>query len=298
MRALRATRRKAARPDPAPSRWSYRLQRFLLTPGYRLALRIVVPAVVCFGSVHLYMADEMRRDNVVAMVRGWKADFETMDQFMVRAMEVTNASPGTEEDIREIAELDLPRSSFHIDLAGLKETVESLPSVAEAALQLRDGGVLRISVVERVPVAIWRGIDGYDLVDPTGAVTGAIRSRSERPDLPVLAGAGQPAAIPEALALIAAAEPIASRLRGLERIGERRWDLVLDRDQRIMLPEEKSVQALERVLALDEAQELLGRDVLAVDMRLADRPTLRLTEGAVTDWRRIRSLVIEAGRKN
>lgn len=296
MRALRPARPRAARPDPAPSRWSYRLQRFLLTPGYRLAMRIVIPAVVCFGSVHLYMADEMRRDNVIAMIHGWKNDIETLDQFMVYGMEVSNASPGTEEDIREIAELDLPRSSFHIDLPGLKDTVESLPSVAEAALQLRDGGVLRISVVERVPVAIWRGVDGYDLVDPTGAVTGALHRRAERPDLPLLAGAGEPAAIPEALALIAAAEPIAARLRGLERIGERRWDVVLDRDQRILLPEEKPVQALERVLALDEAQELMSRDVLAVDMRLADRPTLRLSEGAVKDWRRIRSLVIDASK--
>lgn len=294
MRTLKASRPRGARPDPAPSRWAYRMQRFLLTPGYRLAMRIVIPAVVCFGAVHLYMADEMRRDNVIAMIRGWKTDIETLDQFMVYALEVTNASEGTEEDIREVTELDLPRSSFHIDLPGLKETVESLPSVAEAALQLRDGGVLRVSVVERVPVAIWRGADGYDLVDPTGAVTGAIHRRAERPDLPLLAGSGEPAAIPEALALFAAAEPITGRLRGLERIGERRWDVVLDRGQRILLPEDKPVQALERVLALDEAQELLGRDVLAVDMRLADRPTLRLSEGAVKEWRQIRSLVISA----
>lgn len=298
MRALIRSRRKTARHDPAPSRWAYRLQRFMLTPGYRLALRIVLPAAICFGAVHLYMADEMRRDAVVSTLYDWKHRFETMPQFMVQVMEVTGASPVTEEDIREVAELDLPRSSFDIDLPGLKTSIESLPSVAEAALQLRDSGELRVRITERLPVAIWRGRAGLDLVDPEGVVTGAVHKRLDRPDLPLLAGAGDPAAIPEALAIIAAAQPIRDRLRGLERIGERRWDVVLDRDQRIMLPEKKPVQALERVLALDEAQELLARDLVAVDMRLASRPTLRMSEGAVTEWRRIQDMLQTAKAGN
>ena len=31
------------RPDPAPSRWSWRLQRLMLTPGIRLLLRAGIP---------------------------------------------------------------------------------------------------------------------------------------------------------------------------------------------------------------------------------------------------------------
>jgi hypothetical protein len=46
--------------------------------------------------------------------------------------------------------------------------------------------------------------------------------------------------VPEALALVAAARPAVPRLRGLVRMGERRWDLVLDRDQRILLPETRA----------------------------------------------------------
>lgn len=295
MRTLRRGRAAGAdRPDPAPSRWAYRMQRMLLTPGYRLMLRVVLPAAICFGAGYVYLSDEVRRDTVLATLRGWKQDFETMPQFMVQAMEVTSASPGTEEDIREVAELDLPRSSFQIDLAGLKTLIEGLPSVAEASLQLRDGGVLRVALTERVPVAIWRGPSGFDLVDAAGEVTGAVQHRADRPDLPLLAGAGEPVQVTQALALVEAAQPVAGRLRGLERIGARRWDVVLDRGQRIMLPEARPVQALERVLALDEAQELLSRDVLAVDMRLADRPTLRLTDGAIKDWRRLRSFATKA----
>jgi cell division protein FtsQ len=65
-------------------------------------------------------------------------------------------------------------------------------------------------------------------------------------------------------------------------MGERRWDMVLDNDLRILLPTGHPVQALERVIALQQAQEMLDRDVAVVDMRLGDRPTLRLNPVAAT----------------
>jgi cell division protein FtsQ len=78
-------------------------------------------------------------------------------------------------------------------------------------------------------------------------------------------------------------------------MGERRWDVVLDRGQRILLPETDSVQALERVIAMDQAVDMLERDLVAVDLRLPNRPTLRMTDGAVQELIRIRA--IEAGEQ-
>ena len=102
--------------------------------------------------------------------------------------------------------------------------------------------------------------------------------------------------MPEALALIDAAAPVALRLRGLVRMGERRWDVVLDNEQRILLPEDGAVEALERVMALTQAEDMLARDVHVVDMRFAARPTLRLSPSAVTEMRRLQD--IKTGASN
>lgn len=51
--------------------------------------------------------------------------------------------------------------------------------------------------------------------------------------------------------------------------------MVLDREQRIMLPEADPVTALKRVVALDLAQDLLSRDISHVDFRNVRRPVLR-----------------------
>ncbi len=41
---------------------------------------------------------------------------------------------------------------------------------------------------------------------------------------------------------------------------------------------------------VSEVQDLLERDVAVVDMRIAARPTVRMTENAVENWWRIREL--------
>ena len=69
-------------------------------------------------------------------------------------------------------------------------------------------------------------------------------------------------------------------MRGLIRMGERRWDVVLDRDQRILLPEDDPVSALQRVAAIDAAQDMMARDLTIVDMRNPARPTVRLAAPA------------------
>ena len=286
--------RKVTRSDPAPSRWSYRMQRILLTPTYRLAVRIGVPFVLSAGLTYGYLASDARRDAVIDQLVAWREAFETRPQFMVNLMAVEGASPGVEEDIREVAQIDFPVSSFDLDLAGLQATITDIPAVASASLRARTGGVLDVLVRERRPVVLWRTATGLALVDREGVVVGGVTERSRRADLPLVVGKGADTVVPEAQEIFSAARPISDRVRGLVRVGERRWDLVLDRDQRIMLPEDEPALALERVIALDQAQEMLDRDLVTVDMRLAQRPTIRMNEGAVKTWWKIKDFVAEA----
>ena len=111
------------------------------------------------------------------------------------------------------------------------------------------------------------------------------------PNFDLMAGKGAEDQVEEALRLFAVAGPLEQRMRGLVRVGERRWDVVLDRGQRIMLPETGAVTALERVIALDQVQDLLERDLARVDMRLGQRPTLRMNENAVQELWRINEAV-------
>ena len=73
------------------------------------------------------------------------------------------------------------------------------------------------------------------------------------------------------------------------RVGERRWDVVLDREQAIRLPEADPMAALRRVLALEKAEDVLERDISVLDLRDPQRPMLRLTEEALAEIARVKA---------
>lgn len=284
-------RQVTPRNDPAPSRLTYRMQRLMLTPLFRAVLRVGLPFCVALAIGAAYLADEKRQAAILLAIADLRHQIETRPEFMVKLLAVEGASASVEEDIREIFPFDLPASSFDIDLDHVREMIVGLPAVADAHVRIRRGGVLVAQVVEREPVAVWRNWDGLGLVDRHGYVVADIAQRWDRPDLPLIVGKGGDKDVPGALEILQAAAPLGDRVKGLVRIGERRWDVVLDRGQRILLPEDAPVRALERVIVLDEIQDMLERDVVVVDMRLADRPTVRMTEQAVEEWWRVNDMM-------
>lgn len=281
MRTLGLRRTVEPRRDPAPTVWSYRYQRLMLTPVWRLAFRVGLPAVIVAAIIGGWFANDANRAWATGQVASLRAAIEERPEFMVTGMEVTGANAAVRLAIEDLVTIAFPTSSWRLDLDAIRGQVIELTAVKDATVRVRPGGTLEIAVTERIPVAVWRHTDGLRLIDAEGVMTGMITERADRADLPLIAGDGAKDVIAEALALFAAAQPIAPRVRGLVRMGERRWDMVLDRDQRILLPEDDPVAALHRVVALDQAQDMLARDVSLVDMRLGTRPTLRLNTPAL-----------------
>ena len=281
----------AARPrDPAPSRAVYKMNRLWLTPSFRFAMRKLAPMAALLAVIGVWAASDDNRQIVADQYATLKTELQNRPEFMVKMMAVDGASDDLATDIREVAPVDFPISSFDLDLHGMMQQIESLDAVENVGVRVRAGGILQIDITERVPSVVWRGPQGLELLDDAGHRVAALASRLDRPDLPLIAGEGADRNVVEALALLKSADPLMDRVRGIVRVGERRWDLVLDNDQRILLPEVNPFAALAQVIALDQAQDLLVRDVRTVDMRNPNRPTLQITEVARDEFRRLKGL--------
>lgn len=286
----KAKARRVVNRDPAPSRLAYKLNRLMMRGGVRAFLRFGLPVLILAAGAAYWASDPVRVEAAKDRVAELRRQVEERPEFMVRMMAVENASSAVSADVREVLSLDFPVSSFDLDLDELRARVEALDAVASAAVQVRTGGVLNVSVIERVPVAVWRNDEGLQLLDPEGHRVVGLASRVERPELPLIVGKGADQAVGEALDLYDAGAPLRDRLRGFLRVGERRWDVVLTRDQRILLPEEGALTALEKVIALDRVQDLLARDVSVIDFRNPHRPVLRRGDSGIgglfeTDFR-------------
>ncbi len=276
------------RRDPAPSRAAYKAQRLMLTPGFRRFLRVGLPVILMAAAVGIYLSDTDRREALELKVSEMRRAIEERPEFMVNLLAIDGANDSVAADIREIIPVEFPITAFDLDLEDLRANIAQMDAVANVDVQVRSG-ILQINVTERVPALVWRTNEGTILLDATGHRVAAIATREERSDLPLVAGGGADVAVDQALEIIAASGPLLARMRGVERIGERRWDLVLDRNQRILLPEDNPIAALERVIALNKAQDMLARDLTVIDMRNGQRPTIRIADNAIEALRQIRT---------
>jgi cell division protein FtsQ len=279
---------KAPRRDPAPSRLRYRLTRLWLRPTFRRLVNFGVPMVAGVLAAMTLLAEVDIQTKALDAYYRLREMIVDQPQFIITRIEVPDVSTDLAEQIRVAAFVPLPASSLEVHVGAVRERVEQLDAVERARVRAQPNGVLEIRAIERVPVVLWRSASGLELLDQNGVRVAEVDSRLRRPDLPLVAGAGADTQVPEALALLDDARPVLDRVRGLVRVGERRWDLVLDRDQVIRLPEAEPSAALRRVMALQAADELLERDLTVVDMRDPRRPMVRLTEHATSELIRLR----------
>jgi cell division protein FtsQ len=273
-------RRAGPEADPAPPRWRYRMQRLWLTPAFRAFVRRGLPGLAITALLIWYVADPAR---LAGLRAGWDDAVETIrnrPEFTVSSLRIDGASEGLTARIETALPVELPVSQFDLDMDALRARLLKLDAIAAADLHVRAGGVLEVRVEERLPAIVWMQGGRIVTLDATGHRVARLENLDAAGPLPVMAGERANARVPEALRLIEAAAPVADRLIGLVRVGNRRWDVLLTRDQRIALPEVAPVAALDRALALHAAQDVLSRDVAVVDLRLADRPVLRLSERA------------------
>ena len=286
------------RRDPAPSRWAYKMQRLWLTPAFRVFMRFGLPVLVVALVFGIFMASQARRDFLAGLMTSAKDQVTERPMFMVNLMSIDGASPELADAVRAKLALKLPQSALELDLDAIRISAENLDAVARAVVRFGAGNVLQITISEREPAFVWRTSAGLMLLDGTGHRIAALAERADRADLPLIAGEGAEQSIPEAKALLQAASPMANRIRGLVRIGTRRWDLVLDRDQRILLPANNPVAAIEGLIALNTAENILARDLLSVDLRNPQRPVLRLAPAALDAFRAAHGITVPTESKS
>lgn len=264
------------RRDPAPSRIRYRLARLWLSPAVRALATFWLPIAAALGIGWLVLSHPGTYARIDGLIGALRERVFARPEFQLTGLAVIGGSDPLRAAVEEVVGLSFPLSSLALDLDAIRARVEALDAVENAEVSVASGSILALRLRERRPVAVHRTADGLALVDRTGKRVAALAARADRPDLALILGEGADDAVAEALSLQRAASPVAPRIRAFVRVGARRWDIVLDRDQRIMLPETGALLALERAMGLDRAEGLFERDVMALDLRDGARPVLRL----------------------
>ena len=163
------------------------------------------------------------------------------------------------------------------DAANAKALLENLDWVSSANVQRRFPNQLEISVVERVPFAVWQRAGSYYVIDRLGSAMSNVLP-GQLPPLPLVTGEGAQFEVADLVNQLEASPDLKLKMNGAARVGQRRWNLYLDSGITVLLPEKDVGAALARLAALESSQQLLSKGVRSVDLRFPGRVIVGIAE--------------------
>jgi cell division protein FtsQ len=169
-------------------------------------------------------------------------------------------------------------SIFNADPQQARASLRKLDWIADAQVSLRYPDTVLVHIVEKAPFALWQSDRGLYAVDRNGhPITLVEASRFEH--LPLFFG-DEPDGAADLVRAIHAHRAVAARVKAMQRVSGRRWNLVLDDGVLVKLPEENwqtELAALERLIVEDG---VLERDITEIDLRVHDNYVFVLRHAA------------------
>ena len=149
-----------------------------------------------------------------------------------------------------------------------------------ASVQRRFPGTILVHIVERRPMALWQQDGKLALVDDTGTVI--TRDDVARfANLPIVVGKDAPKEAPALLAMLDSQPDLKSHVTAAVRVSGRRWDLRLDGNVDVRLPEDGADVAWNHLAEMNRTYGLLRRGIVVIDLRMNDRLILQLSPDAI-----------------
>jgi cell division protein FtsQ len=266
--------RSRSRVTHIMNRWS-----LLLNARWPRGVGAAASAVVIFGSLAYGVVKGDHVASIVAAMRDARDGTANAAGFRIVSIALAGNHHITREEVLATAGITGTTSLLFLDVGETRERLKTNPWIADATVLKLYPGELQIGIKEREAFALWQKDGQVSVIADDGTVLepyvapGLIR-------LPLVVGRGAETRAKEFLALLDRYPAMRDFVRASVLVGERRWNLRLKNGIDVRLPESDVASALERLVALDREKNLITRDILAIDLRLPDRVTVRLSDAA------------------
>jgi cell division protein FtsQ len=212
-------------------------------------------------------------------LRGIRDGLANSVGFRINSIALTGQRQITREEILTIAGITGRTSLLFLDAADARTRLKANPWIADATVLKLYPGRLHVTVTEREAFALWQKDGKVAVIAADGTVLETyVASRFAR--LPLVVGVGADKKAKAFLALLDGYPTVRDQVSASVLVADRRWNIRLKNGIDVRLPETGVTPALERLLALDRDKKVLSRDIVALDLRLPDRVTVRLSDEA------------------
>jgi cell division protein FtsQ len=254
-------------------RWVGPVQSWNVPRGTGVAaFSIFVLATAGFGVV--------RGDHVPAILeemRDWRDAAANAAGFRITSIAMAGQKQLSREEILTTAGITGRTSLLFLDAAEARAKLKANPWIAEATILKLYPSRLHVAVTEREAFALWQKDGKVSVISSDGTVVEPFVS-ARFAKLPLVVGIGAETKAKDFFALLDKYPLLRGQMHAAVLVAERRWNVVLKNGIDVRLPEADAEKALDTLVQLDRDNKLLSRDITVVDLRLADRVTVRLAD--------------------
>jgi cell division protein FtsQ len=240
---------------------------------------VAASVLIILGSIAFGIVRGNHVDDAVATLRDARDGIANAVGLGITGVALTGNKHLSREEIFMIAGVTGHSSLLFLDVADARARLKINPWIADATVQKLYPDRLQIAITERSAFALWQKDRRVGVIADDGTVLESYTS-GRFTALPLFVGTGAAERAKDFLALLARHPDIRDQVRASVLVAERRWNLRLKNGIDVRLPEFDVEGALDRLVALDKETKLLSRDITAIDLRLADRVTVRLSDAA------------------
>jgi cell division protein FtsQ len=264
--------------DPFSGREPHKIIALLETRLPR-GIGIAAMALLLAGAGMLGVVRGGHADDLLAALSDARNAVANAAGFRITSVAISGRKQLTQDEVLAVGGVNGRSSLLFLDAATVRDKLKADPWIADATVQKLYPGRLQIAITERAPYALWQESGRVSVIAEDGTVLEPYVAR-RFVSLPLVVGKGAETRARDFLNLLAQYPQVRTAVKAIVFVGERRWNLRLADGVDVRLPEHDVEKALATLTKLDREDSLFSRDITAIDMRLPDRLTVRLSEDA------------------
>ncbi|MBX7146556.1 MAG: FtsQ-type POTRA domain-containing protein [Alphaproteobacteria bacterium] len=161
----------------------------------------------------------------------------------------------------------------------IQENLHKNPWVKNINVIRKLPNTLLINITEYQPTALWQKDNDFYLISEEGTII-TKTSIDNYKNLTIIKGDQAPIKFNDLKNALSTQKNLGHTIKYAEFINDRRWDIYLDNNVLIKLPEDNFNKGWQTLLELQEQSSLLNKNVQMLDLRLIDYPLIRFNNKA------------------
>jgi cell division protein FtsQ len=193
-------------------------------------------------------------------------EFAAKYGFVLETIVIEGQKNAPSKDIIQSLDADKGVPIFSVEIQKVKESLEDTTWIKKAIVERRLPSTIYIAIIERNPVAIWQFKRKLYLIDEEGNRISKYKGDGF-PELIHVVGQDANIYIHGLLSEINIYPSLASKIKSAVRFGQRRWNLNLEQNILVKMPEGGFSEAYEYLRQLHKDKKLFDQNYKMLDLR-------------------------------